>query len=251
MKLSKKDWDAYISRLSKINRTASDLIVKYVDKYGLDDVESLVNYSYQVANTYGTASAAMNAMMYDTIAELEGIALPAAELAASPTYGDVAKSIYGTLKTSQNAAELGGAVSRLVKLTGQDTMLKNAIRDRAEFAWIPVGTTCAFCITLASRGWQRISNKALKNGHAEHIHANCDCSYMVRHSSDFDVSGYQPEKYQRMYYDAEGNKPKDKINSMRREFYQENREEILDQKADAYEKRKELESDTAEETKVN
>lgn len=247
MKLSKKDWDAYISRLSRINKKASDLIIKYVDTHGLDDIKGLIDYSYQVANTYGTASASLNALMYDTIADLEGIALPAAELAQSPTYGDVAKSIYGTLKTSQNAAELGGAVSRLVKLTGQDTMLKNALRDHAEFAWIPVGTTCAFCITLASRGWQPISNKSLKNGHAEHIHSNCDCSYMVRHSSDFDISGYKPEEYQRMYYDADGNKPKDKINSMRRDYYQDHREEILEQKADAYELRKEQEESTANE----
>ena len=240
MRLSKKDWDAYIKRLSKINKTASDLIVKYVDEYGLEDTKALVDYSYQVANTYGTASASLNALMYDTIAELEGIALPAAELAASPTYGDVAKTIYGTLKTSVNAAELGGAVSRLVKLTGQDTMLHNAIRDRAEFAWIPVGSTCAFCITLASRGWRPISYKALKNGHAEHIHSNCDCSYMVRHSEDFDVSGYNPEKYQRMYYDADGKNAKDKINSMRRDYYQDNKDEILEQKAEAYEKRQEV-----------
>jgi len=247
MKLSEKDWDAYINKLSKINKTASDLIIQYVDTYGLDDVKGLVDYSYKVANIYGNASAALNALMYDTIAELEGIALPMAELADVPTYGDVVKSIYGTLKTSQNAAELGGAVSRLVKLTGQDTMLKNAIRDRAEFAWIPVGETCAFCITLASRGWQRISQKALKNGHAEHIHSNCNCSYMVRHSKDFDISGYNPQKYQKIYYDAEGKKPKDKINSMRRDYYQENKDEILEQKADAYEQRQEI----ADESKVN
>lgn len=240
MKLSKKDWDAYISKLSRINKTAADLIVKYVNEYGFEDTKALVDYSYQVANTYGTASASLNALMYDTIAELEGMALPAAELAASPTYGDVAKTIYGTLKTSQNAEELGGAVSRLVKLTGQDTMLHNAIRDRAEFAWIPVGSTCAFCITLASRGWQPISSKALKNGHAEHIHSNCDCSYMIRHTKDFNVSGYEPEKYQRIYYDAEGKNAKDKINSIRRDYYQDNREEILEQKSEAYEKRQEV-----------
>ena len=46
-------------------------------------------------------------------------------------------------------------------------MLKNALRDGAEFAWVPNGDTCAFCMTLASRGWQRASKRAIKNGHAE------------------------------------------------------------------------------------
>ena len=241
MKVSKKEWDAYIKKLSGINKKASDLIATYIEDHGIDDVNALVRYAHQVVNKYGTASASLNALMYDTIAELEGLSLPAAELATLPEYGEVAKTVYGTLKTSFNSEEIGGAVSRLVKRTGQDTMLKNAIRDRAEFAWIPVGTTCAFCLTLASNGWQPISAKALRNGHAEHIHANCDCSYMIRHSKDMDVAGYQPEKYKKIYYDAEGKKPKDKINAMRRDFYEENREEILEQKAEAYEKRKEVE----------
>lgn len=265
MQLSKKDWDNYIKKLSQINHKASNLVAEYVEKNGLDDVKALVDYSYGVASKYSLASASMNALMYDTIAELEGMILPAAELAPLPEYGDVAKAVQGTLKTSQNASEIGGAVGRLVKLTGQDTMLKNAIRDKAEFAWIPVGDTCAFCITLASRGWQQISVKSLRNGHAEHIHSNCDCSYMVRHSRDFDVSGYDPDKYYRMYEEGKNapyeNKdmshPQGKqtasdkqINGMRRRFYQQNKKEILEQKASAYEKRKELNSSEAEETQA-
>ena len=239
MTLSKKDWDKYIEKLSQINNKASELIIAYVDKHGLDDVKALVDYAYQVAVKYGTASASLNALMYDTIAELEGVALPSAELAEGATYGDVAQAVQGTLKTSVNPGEIGGAVGRLVKRTGQDTMLENAIRDRAEFAWVPVGKTCAFCITLGSRGWQTISPKALKNGHAEHIHANCDCSYMVRHSENFNVAGYHPEEYLKMYYDADGEKPKDRINAMRRDYYQENREEILKQEAENYKLRQE------------
>ena len=96
-----------------------------------------------------------------------------------------------------------------------------------------------------------MSKNALKNGHAEHIHSNCDCTYMIRHSDNFNVAGYDPQKYADMYYDADGKTPKQKINSMRRKFYAENREEILSQKADAYEKRIELNSSAAEETKVN
>ncbi|MBR4692904.1 MAG: hypothetical protein IKP17_09110 [Oscillospiraceae bacterium] len=38
---------------------------------------------------------------------------------------------------------------------------------------MPSGDTCAFCITLASRGWQKAGREAIKGGHAEHIHNNC------------------------------------------------------------------------------
>ena len=251
MQISRKDWNNYIERLSKINSEAAKLVREYIEKNGIEDVQALIDYSYKVAAKYGNASASLAAMMYDVVADLEGVALPLAELAELPKYGEVAKAVQGTLKTSQNAEEISGAVSRLVKRTGQDTILQNAQRDRAQFAWIPAGETCAFCITLASRGWQNMSKNALKNGHAEHIHSNCDCTYMIRHSDNFNVAGYDPQKYADMYYDADGKTPKQKINSMRRKFYAENREEILSQKADAYEKRMELNSSAAEETKVN
>lgn len=252
MYISTKDWLSFVNKLSKINTAAADAVRDYIQKEGFKDTDALIAYCYKVANYYGNASASFAAMMYDAVGELEGMFYPAAELAELPEYGEVAKAVQGTMKTSLNPDEIGGAVSRLVKRTGQDTILQNAQRDRAQFAWIPAGETCAFCITLASRGWQNMSKKALKNGHAEHIHSNCDCTYMIRHSDDFNVEGYDPDYYYDLYNNTDyGAKPKDKINAMRRKFYAENREEILSQKADAYKKRMELNSSAAEETKVN
>lgn len=109
-----------------------------------------------------------------------------------------------------------GVVQRMTKQMGADSTLKNALRDGAQFAWIPSGDTCAFCITLASRGWQNVSKKTLRNGHAEHIHAHCDCQYAVRFDKNSNVAGYDPDKYLDMYYSAEGKNPKEKINSLRR-----------------------------------
>jgi hypothetical protein len=102
--------------------------------------------------------------------------------------------------------------------------MQNAIRDGAEWAWIPHGETCAFCITLASRGWQRASKKALRGGHAEHIHANCDCTYSIRFDSRTSVAGYDPDKYRAMYNSTSGS-PEDKINAMRRAAYAEHKAE--------------------------
>ncbi len=97
-------------------------------------------------------------------------------------------------------------------------MLKNAERDGAQFAWVPVGDTCAFCMTLASRGWQYMSKDAIKHGHAEHIHTNCDSTYAIRFDEKSTVARYDPEKYREMYDNAEGDTPQEKINSMRREI---------------------------------
>jgi hypothetical protein len=125
-------------------------------------------------------------------------------------------------------------IGRKVKQAGADTTLKNAIRDGAEFAWVPHGDTCAFCMTLASRGWQTASKAALKGGHAEHIHSNCDCEYAIRFSDRDGVRGYEPNRYKRIY-DSHGGD----INAIRREQYQANKEKINAQKREAYAARKE------------
>ena len=159
---------------------------------------------------------------------------------------ETAKAIVGTLKTG-NATIVADATGRLVKMVGVDTMQQNALRDGAEWAWIPRGDTCAFCLTLASNGWQPASRKAIRNGHAEHVHANCDCTYAVRFGPDLNVEGYDPQKYLEMYYDADGNTPTERINALRREFYAENKEIINEQKRSAYAKRIERNSSKAEE----
>ncbi len=147
----------------------------------------------------------------------------------------------GVAKVSQNPGEMGAAVGRLVKRAGADTTLRNALRDGAEFAWVPSGDSCAFCITLASRGWQRAGKEAIKGGHAEHIHSNCDCTYAIRFDSKGGVAGYDPEKYRAMYDEAEGETSQEKINSLRRADYAERREEINAQKRAAYAERRERE----------
>ena len=223
---------------------------EWIRKNGFNDTLALIDYAYAVASKYSEGSAALAAEMYDAIAELSGKFYESAELAEIPSYGEVAKTINGTLKQSQNVELVASSIGRLVKRTGADTMLRNAERDGAQFAWIPSGDTCAFCIALASRGWQYVSKQSFRNGHAEHIHANCDCTYSVRFNQDSGVRGYDPKVYADMYYSAEGSTPKMKINSMRRTFYAENSEKINDQKRSAYEKRKERESSRAEEVDI-
>lgn len=253
MRISQRAWTQYITALRKINDAAYKAMKIYLDAHGLPsedwEEDALIDIATAVARKYGAASATLSAEFYDKIGRLAGRTLPAALPAEPATVHEVAKAVVGTAKTG-NPDIVAGAVSRLVKQQGVDTTMQNAIRDGAEWAWVPQGETCAFCITLASRGWQRASKKALKGGHAEHIHANCDCTYSVRFDSTSSVAGYDPEKYREMYYDAEGSKPQNKINSIRRELYAKNREEILAQKADAYEKRKELNNSSAEEADV-
>ena len=232
MTISRKSWENYIITLRDINEEAAEKLVKYLNTHDVfsgtvdaitvnsEELKPFIDYAYAIVSKYGEASASLAAEMYDLTAELEGVFLPPAELAPLAEYGDVARAINGTIKTSQNYDEIASAATRWVKMAASDTTLHNAQRDGAQFAWIPSGDTCAFCLTLASRGWQYMSKNAMKGGHAEHIHSNCDCQYTIRHDPSMTVEGYDPDEYLRMYQHAEGSTPQERINSMRREQYE-------------------------------
>lgn len=254
MDIAFKDWHRYINRLSSINKKAADEMRKWINAnggYANIPTDKVIDYAYALATKYGEASATLSAIMYDNVAQLSGAVVPAAVPASTSTYGEVAKAIQGSAKFSENVDYLSEVVGRLVKQAGADTTLQNALRDGAQFAWIPSGDTCMFCLTLGSRGWQYASKKAVNNGHAEHIHSNCDCTYAVRFNNDTNIKGYDPDAYLKIYEDADGYTSKEKINAMRREAYALNKKKINAQKRIAYAKRKELNSSRAEEMNVD
>lgn len=231
MQITEKAWVEYITKMSQISQKVADLMQSWVQKNGLENDKALLDYAYALSQHYGQAIGALSCQMYEATAAAQGVIVPTAEVADLPDYGEVAKAVKGTKKQSPN--NIPGTLARLVKQVGADTTLKNAERDRAQFAWVPHGDTCAFCITLASRGWQYMSKKALRNGHAEHIHAHCDCEYAVRFDGKSTVAGYDPDKYLEEYYDANGD-----INEMRRKRYAQNKDVINARKRELYASKK-------------
>lgn len=231
MKITEKAWVEYITKMSQISQKAADLMQSWVQKNGLENDKALLDYAYALSQHYGQAIGALACRMYEATAAAQGTMIPTAEVAELPEYGEVAKAVKGTQKKSPN--NIPGTIARLVKQVGADTTLKNAERDGAQFAWVPHGDTCAFCITLASRGWQYMSKSALRNGHAEHIHAHCDCEYAVRFDGESTVDGYDPDKYLEEYYDSNGD-----INKMRRKRYAQNKDAINARKRELYASKK-------------
>lgn len=230
MKLTAQTWSEYVARLARLNQSAGQLMADYIAAHGTGDTDALIAYAHALVTKYGEGSAELACQMYDALAAAAKAGVPAAEPAQPASYGEVARMVQAT-KASPPQMQQG--VSRLVKRVGADTTLKNALRDGAEFAWVPQGDTCAFCLTLASRGWQKASQAAIKGGHAEHIHANCDCEYAIRFDGRSTVAGYDPDKYLRQYRAADGD-----INKLRRVNYAANKERINAQKRAAYAARK-------------
>lgn len=240
MEISEATWDRYVKRLRAASDKAARLMLEDLNSHDVFTAEgrrAAIEYAYALATKYGEATSALAAELYDALAAMDGAAVPAAEPAATATYGEVAKAVNGTLREDLPPDRTAQAIGRLVKLAGADTTLQNARRDGAEFAWIPRGDSCPFCLMLASNGWQEAGEKTIKGTHAEHVHANCDCQYAVRFSSRTNVAGYDPDKYLAAYYAAPGRTWKSKINAQRREQYKKTAPEIREQKRINYAER--------------
>ena len=253
MKLSKKQWNRYQKAMSTLSAQAYKEMSEWIilnGGYQAIQFESAITQAYLISRKYGEASAALSALMYDTLAAASGANVPAAVVAETATLGEVSKAIYGASSFSQNNDYISGIVGRLVKQAGADTTLQNAKRDGAEFAWIAVGETCAYCELLSDIGWQHASADTIKGDHASHIHSNCDCQFVVRFDSDTTVEGYHPNTG--LYDETEGRTIEEKANTIRRENYAKNKDEINEQKRIAYKKRtEELNSSKAEESDIN
>ena len=222
MTIPESVWIKYINLLAAIDRTAAKKLTAYLNMHdvsGKQGRKSAIDYAYGITTKYGESSAAVACEMYDAVAAASGVNVPAAEPAPTPDYGEVAKAYNGMVKQGLGNDAIGDGISRLVRRTGADTTRNNALRDGAEFAWVPHGDTCSFCIMLASNGWQKASKKTISGDHADHIHPNCDCTFAIRFDGKSNVAGYDPDKYREMYDNAEGNTWREKLNSMQREAY--------------------------------
>ena len=225
--ISKAKWQKYIQKLAAIDQRAAEQMRAWIEANGLQDDDALIEYAYALATKYGEASGELACEMYDLMAQAQGAMVPAAVPAETATMEEVAK---GTMWGKYHSpSQIPSILGRQVRQAGADTMIQNAVRDHAEWAWIPSGDTCAFCITLASRGWQDASRAVLKGNHAEHIHANCDCTFAI----SFDSNGrrmydsiYDPDRYKDMYDNAEGSTASDRVNSLRRQMYQQRKDYI-------------------------
>ena len=209
MQITEKAWVEYITKMSQISQKAADLMQSWVQKNGLENDKALLDYAYALSQHYGQAIGALSCQMYEATAAAQGVIVPTAEVADLPDYGEVAKAVKGTKKQSPN--NIPGTLARLVKQVGADTTLKNAERDGAQFAWVPHGDTCAFCITLASRGWQYMSkNKDVINARKRELYASKKAEKLEKlRRSDILISGAritdlnsaEADEFAEMYYE--------------------------------------------------
>lgn len=102
MQITAKTWNEYITRLSRLNQKAGQLMRQYIDTHGTGDADALIAYAAALVTKYGEGSAELACQMYDALAEAANAGVPAAEPAAPADYGEVARMVNAT--KNQNPA---------------------------------------------------------------------------------------------------------------------------------------------------
>lgn len=194
---------------------------EYVDRNGLDDLDEIFAVAFELATKYGEGAASAACDMYDAIAEAQGMSLPPAEPARTPTMEEVRDVVGYHIRKTPN--DVPAAAGKLVKKTATRTMRKNAARDNARMALVPSGDGCVFCKMLASRGWE--SARHSKSFEA-HLHAHCRCEYVVRFGDDLSVEGYDPEAIKKEFNDTGETTWKEKMRAVRRKESAEKKEPL-------------------------
>lgn len=214
MEISKKDWKKYIQSLAKINEVAANEMLFWIKMHPNATRNTFIEIANAIAVKYGEASGALACQMYDEIAKVQKVKVQPAEIAPTTTIPESAKMVNALYNQKLKIAP---GVGRQVKQVTADTMLKNAKRDRAEFAWITSGDGCMFCRMISSFGWQHASKKVMNGDHAKHIHNNCKCEFAIRFDGTMGVEGYNPDAIKKEFDNAEGNTLEEKVNYLRRE----------------------------------
>lgn len=242
-RVSKKAWNNYTRRLESQRKAAYDDAYEWVMRHG--NRAGLNRVMVETSLHHGRSTSALAATWFDQMARAEG-----ADVAKAVAVNDPANVRARRMAICENKAApkwkagdkegfaraIAAAVAADVKRQATNTIMLNAQRTNAEFAWIPGGDeTCAFCIVLASNGWQPARKATAMGEHADHIHDNCMCEFAIRFNDDTQYSSYDAEKYEQMYADADGTSSADKVNSIRRELYAgEQGERIREQHRERY-----------------
>ena len=133
MKISRADWEHYISRLGRVSAQAAKAMRAYMTATPDASAEQLIQYAYSLTTRYGEAAAALACEMYDAIAAAAGAAVPAAEPAEPASVQEVARTVRAVHEESPNL--LPEVTQRIVKRTAADTTLFAPCSPRTAGSW--------------------------------------------------------------------------------------------------------------------
>ncbi|WP_346921703.1 hypothetical protein [Glutamicibacter creatinolyticus] len=162
---------------------------------------------------WGDVAAVVAAEWFEQFRAVEGASGPRATLAPKVPEGVIngrlgfATRESGHLfagQTSEFANFLSLIVNEYVLQPGHDTVAMNSARSKARYARVPEPGACAFCLTLASRGFVYTKSTVTGTKGGERYHGYCRCKGMPvwDETRARVVYGYDPEGLLKLYKEA-------------------------------------------------
>lgn len=164
-----------------------------------------------LTNAYGEISATVAADFYEEMREAAGVGgqftpvledpYPEEAVRANARWA-IAPLFAATRDPSGSLSRLAGEVDRMSLHPGRQTIAKSVGRDPSKPRWarVPQGpTTCAWCISLASRG---AIYRSQETAGGTAWHRDCDCTPTPIWPSQPYPEGYDPDALFEVYSDA-------------------------------------------------
>lgn len=154
-----------------------------------------------LVSTFGSASSAMGALMFEVMADELGVAPTLAP--AGPVDIEAAMARMRWAVGARSLGTLQTLLDELVKQPARETIADSAHASGGAWARVPEGRNpCSFCLMLASRGAVYETSATAGGFGGREYHGDCECHVaFVRGPEDF-PEGYDPGGLSDLYAEA-------------------------------------------------
>lgn len=220
----------------ELSRLVKAELVAFFNSLNLSNPEAvrdaLLDYAPALVTQYGNVAEQIAMEFYAEMVEEDGGSYTPETPDAFDLTEQVVASVRfaaGKLFTPRPREALGSlsiALDKHARQPGRDALIWNARNEGATWARVPTGaTTCTFCLVLASRDADYISEKSAGSrayGENNQFHGDDDCEVVRVGPGDPYPEGYVPEEFLAMYFTARGKADSgdlsDILAAFRREF---------------------------------
>lgn len=154
----------------------------------------------RVCNIYGLAAQTLAGQWYDYCQQLatdqppEQLTGDTEQRSVIPAVNEQVDKLFDRVYTEQQLVQaLQSVVTEHIKQRAADEIGARAMESKAKgrkvgYCRVPVGDTCAYCVMLASRGFDYLTEKSA----ASASHDGCDCVVVPFHKAD-SIPGYEDQ----------------------------------------------------------
>lgn len=154
----------------------------------------------RVCDIYGLAAQTLAGQWYDYCERLATGSEPTAytgdteQRSVIPSVNEQVDKLFDRVYTEQQLVQsLQSVVTEHIKQRAADEIGARAMEGKAKgqkvgYCRVPVGDTCAYCVMLASRGFDYLTEKSA----ASASHDGCDCVVVPFHKAD-SIPGYEDQ----------------------------------------------------------